>query len=81
MRDNKIKDSVSYRIFTVFNTTILVVLAILCVIPFLHILAVSFSDAASTAGGRWVCSPLAFSSMHMKKFSGTAPYFAPSVSR
>lgn len=60
MRNNKIKDSVSYRIFTAFNTTFLVLLAILCVVPFLHILAVSFSNAASTAGGKVGLLPIGF---------------------
>lgn len=60
MKKNKIKVSVSYRIFTVINTTFLVLLAILCIVPFLHILAVSFSDAASTAGGRVGLWPIGF---------------------
>ena len=40
-----------YRAFLIINNILLVVLAALCIIPFIHILAVSFSDAASTSAG------------------------------
>ncbi|MBO9599232.1 MAG: carbohydrate ABC transporter permease [Cohnella sp.] len=32
-----------YRIFSVFNTTLLLILALLCIIPLIHVFAVSFS--------------------------------------
>jgi len=60
VNSNKIKDSVSYRIFTAVNTVFLLALALACVIPFFHILAVSFSDAASTAGGKVGLLPIGF---------------------
>lgn len=37
--------SPSYRVFTVFNTLLLSVLAVLCIAPIIHILALSFSSA------------------------------------
>ena len=40
--------SPAYRVFTIINDILLVILAALCIIPFIHILAVSFSDAASS---------------------------------
>ena len=43
--------SPAYRVFTIINDILLVILAALCIIPFIHILAVSFSDAASTSAG------------------------------
>ncbi len=36
----------SYKIFTVFNTIFLLLLGILCILPLVHILAVSFSASA-----------------------------------
>lgn len=60
MRKNAIRESVSYRIFRKANAVFLVALSIICVIPFLHILAVSFSDAASTAGGKVGLVPIGF---------------------
>lgn len=37
----------SYRIFNAFNVTFLVLLAVLCVIPLIHVMAVSFSSKAA----------------------------------
>ncbi|QJD87153.1 carbohydrate ABC transporter permease [Cohnella herbarum] len=41
--------SVSYRVFTVFNYTFVGLLALLCIAPLLHILAVSFSSKAAAS--------------------------------
>lgn len=35
-----------YKVFTVFNYTFLILLSLLCIIPLIHILAVSFSGKA-----------------------------------
>ncbi len=48
---NHIKDSPVYRGFRVVNAVFLALLALAAVVPFVHILAVSLSDAASTAAG------------------------------
>lgn len=48
--------STSYKIFNVFNTILLVVLALLCVIPLIHVLAISLSSRAAADGnmvGLW----------------------------
>ncbi|WP_407944613.1 carbohydrate ABC transporter permease [Paenibacillus swuensis] len=37
----------SYRTFTVFNTILIALLGLMCILPLVHILAVSFSDKAS----------------------------------
>ncbi|OMF20333.1 ABC transporter permease [Paenibacillus sp. FSL H8-0548] len=39
--------SPSYRVFNIFNTVLLIVLALLCVIPLVHVLAVSLSAKAA----------------------------------
>lgn len=57
---NTIKEPGSYRIFQIFNNFFLVLLAVICVAPFVHILAVSFSDAASTAAGSVGFLPIGF---------------------
>lgn len=36
-----------YRIFSAFNTTLLLVLALLCIVPLIHVFAVSFSAKAA----------------------------------
>lgn len=48
--------SLPYKLFTVFNYTLLTIIALLCLLPLIHILAVSFSgSAAATANlvGLW----------------------------
>nr|ABI49939.1 sugar abc transport system permease component [Geobacillus stearothermophilus] len=39
--------SLSYKLFTVFNYTLLTIIAVLCLLPLIHILAVSFSGSAA----------------------------------
>ena len=56
----KIKDSFAYRVFTVFNTSILVILAIVGILPFIHIVSVSFSDTASTTANAVGLWPIGF---------------------
>ncbi len=46
------KSSRSYRIFTLFNTLLLGILSVLCIVPFIHILAVSLSNQASTTANQ-----------------------------
>ncbi|MFD0673094.1 carbohydrate ABC transporter permease [Cohnella sp. GCM10027633] len=56
-----------YRIFSAFNTTLLLVLAILCIVPLIHVFAVSFSaKAAADANivGLW---PIDFTAEAYKK--------------
>lgn len=49
----KIKSSFSRKVFVVINTTIMIVLAALCLAPMVHVLAISLSSShAATAG--WV---------------------------
>lgn len=60
MKKTKMKESVSYRVFSVINIVFLSLLAVLCLAPFLHILAVSFSDAASTSAGTVGVWPIGF---------------------
>lgn len=48
----KTSGSRTYRIFSFINTTFLALLAVVCVLPFLHIFAVSFSDAASNVANK-----------------------------
>ena len=54
------KDSMSYCLFRVVNTVLLMALSLLCIIPFLHIIAVSFSDAASTSANSVALLPKGF---------------------
>lgn len=49
MREYKTK---SYRVFEIFNYTLLLVIAVVCIFPIIHILALSFSTSTAAAAGR-----------------------------
>ena len=56
----KIKKSPGEKAFDVFNYVILAILALLCVVPFIHLLALSFSSAAAASAGKvglWPVQP------------------------
>lgn len=77
MKKRKMKESISYRIFKVVNITFLSLLAILCVMPFLHIIAKSLSDAAANAAGTIGIWPKGFQwNAYKKIFSDSAVFRA-----
>jgi len=51
----------SRRLFLALNTTFLVLLALLCFLPLIHVLAVSFSESAAVAAGQVTFWPVDFS--------------------
>lgn len=66
----KIKQSRGYRIFSVINNTILILLALTCIAPFIHIIAVSFSNSASTTANSVGLWPVGFNvSSYIKAFA------------
>ncbi len=69
--------SLSYKLFTVFNYTLLTIIAVLCLLPLIHILAVSFSgSAAATANlvGLW---PVDFTLDAYEKTIGNENFCVP----
>ncbi|MDR2750106.1 MAG: carbohydrate ABC transporter permease [Clostridiales bacterium] len=56
----RIKPSFSRRAFMVFNTTLLALVAFICVMPFLNVLAMSFSSKIAVASGRVSFWPVEF---------------------
>ncbi len=50
------------RIFNIINVILLTVVALTCIVPFVHIIAVSFSDAAAVKGGMVKFWPVNFTS-------------------
>lgn len=48
----KIKTSMSRKIFVVFNTIVLTLLAVSCIVPFINVIAISFSDQISVTSGQ-----------------------------
>jgi len=66
--------SVLSRIFDVFNYVFLGVVAIVCVLPFIHILAVSFSATAPSMGGFVTFWPIGFNTENYVKILGAAAF-------
>lgn len=54
------KTSISWRLFTTLNYAFLTILAVLCVLPLVHLLAISLSSDASVAAGRVLLWPVEF---------------------
>ncbi len=48
----RIKTSVSRKIFVVFNAVALTLLAVSCIVPFVNVIAISFSDQISVTSGQ-----------------------------
>lgn len=55
------KKRIKISLFPIFNTTFLIVTALLCLIPMIHIAAVSFSSQAAAAAGGVTLWPKSFS--------------------
>ncbi|MEK3714402.1 MULTISPECIES: carbohydrate ABC transporter permease [unclassified Paenibacillus] len=54
------RKTISYRWFTVLNTVLLAVLAILCILPLVHVAAVSFSSSAAATANQVFFWPVGF---------------------
>ncbi len=48
------------KVFSVFNTFLLIIISLTCVIPFVHLLAVSFSGSTAVAAGKVLFWPVDF---------------------
>lgn len=55
-----IKISTSRKVFNVFNVTLLIILAILCLFPFINLLAISFSSRDAVVANRVTFWPVEF---------------------
>lgn len=57
----KIKESISYKIFCIFNAVLMILLMVVMLFPYLNMLAKSFNDAADSARGGLTIFPRVFS--------------------
>lgn len=62
------------RLFDIVNIIFLVVLAVLCLVPFIHILAVSLSSTNASMGGFVWFWPIGFNLENFKKILGAAAF-------
>lgn len=59
--------SKSYRVFNVVNTIFLIILSVLCIVPLIHVLAISFSSKAAADANIVSLIPIDFSLEAYKK--------------
>lgn len=71
----KTNDTLSYRIFLVCNTVFLLLVAILCVMPFVNLLAISFSDKLAVAAGEVTFFPVGFTTVAYDFITNTSKFF------
>ncbi len=77
----KIKESISYRIFNIFNIVLMVLLGIIMIFPYLNVLAKAFNDAADSARGGITFYPRVFSLQNFKTlFADSSIYTAIGIS-
>ncbi|MEG1887719.1 MAG: carbohydrate ABC transporter permease [Oscillospiraceae bacterium] len=60
MRKNRKPTSIGDRIFSLVNGTILIILSALCLIPFIYLIALSFSSASAATAGEVFLWPVGF---------------------
>ncbi len=62
------------KLFSVFNTIFLILISLTCILPFVHLLAVSFSGATAVAAGEVLFLPVDFTlSSYIFALSGRFP--------
>jgi len=69
-----VKASVPRRIFLVCNTVFLLVVALVCIAPFINLLAVSFSNKVAVSGGEVTFYPIGFTLMSYQFITGTSKF-------
>lgn len=57
---NRIKESTSRKIFRVCNAILLILMALICLLPFVNVIAISFSDAFYVDANRVTFWPKGF---------------------
>ncbi|NSW90801.1 MAG: carbohydrate ABC transporter permease [Firmicutes bacterium] len=70
----KIKRTLGERIFNVFNYTYMLFLSLICILPLVHVLAISLSNKAVVDAGRVTLIPIGFN-LESYKYILTKPEF------
>jgi putative aldouronate transport system permease protein len=70
-----IKDSIPRKIFLVCNIVFLLIVSLLCIAPFINLLAVSFSDKTAVAAGEVTFFPIGFTTVSYEFITNTSKFF------
>lgn len=71
----KIKVSLPRKIFLVSNTVFLLMVAFVCIAPFINLLAVSFSDKTAVAAGEVTFFPVGFTTISYEFITNNSKFF------
>jgi putative aldouronate transport system permease protein len=69
-----VKESVARRIFLVCNTVFLLIVALICISPFVNLLAVSFSNKLAVAAGEVTFFPVGFTTISYQFITNTSKF-------
>jgi len=70
----KIRSSIPRKLFVAGNTVFLLVVALICIAPFVNLLAVSFSDKTAVAAGEVGFIPVGFTTVSYKFIMNTSKF-------
>jgi len=70
-----VKESVPRKIFLVCNTAFLLIVALVCIAPFINLLAVSFSDKVAVASGEVTFFPVGLTLISYQFIAKTVKFF------
>ncbi|NRF95659.1 carbohydrate ABC transporter permease [Paenibacillus frigoriresistens] len=71
----RIKDSIPRKIFLVSNSIFLLIVAFVCIAPFINLLAVSFSDKTAVAAGEVTFFPVGFTTISYEFITNSSKFF------
>ncbi|MFB9273793.1 carbohydrate ABC transporter permease [Cohnella cellulosilytica] len=75
----RIKTSIPRRIFLAVNVAFLILVSLLCIAPFINLLAVSFSDKTAVAAGEVTFFPIGFTTVSYEFITNTSKFFVSLV--
>lgn len=69
-----IKNSIPRKIFLVFDTVLILIVALVCIAPFINLLAVSFSNKIAAASGEVTFFPIGFTTVSYEFIMNTSKF-------
>ncbi|WP_227013468.1 carbohydrate ABC transporter permease [Paenibacillus psychroresistens] len=72
----RMMDSTSRKIFLLCNIIFLLIIALVCIAPFINLLAVSFSDKTAVAAGEVTFFPIGFTTVSYEFITNTSKFSA-----
>ena len=71
---SRIKDSTSRKVFLVINTLFMLLISLICIAPFINLLAISFSNKVAVAAGEVTFFPIGFTTVAYDFITNTSKF-------